>query len=101
MSAYGFGDDSDATAQNPPSSQGSDSADEVGPTRHVHFNVDPARAFNPSLSESPTFSRALLPSALPDSAALGVVKVEARSNNNSDEDYDCMSCNLACVKPLT
>jgi hypothetical protein len=102
MSAYGFGDDSDATAQYPPSSQGSDSADELGPTRHVHFNVDPARAFNPSLADSPTFSRALLPSALPDSATLGGVKTDARENSHSDEDYDCMSCEpLRAVNSLT
>jgi hypothetical protein len=88
MSAYGFGDDSDATAQYPPSSQGSDSADEVGPTRHVHFNVDPARAFNASMSESPTFSRALLPSALPDSVS-GVATIEAAAD--SETDYDSMS----------
>lgn len=87
MSAYGFGDDSDATAQYPPSSQGSDSADEVGPIRHVHFNVDPARAFNARMSQSPTFSRALLPSAMPDSVA-GVAKIEANCATDSDEDYD-------------
>lgn len=92
MSAYGFGDDSEGTAAYPPSSQGSDSADEVGPARHVHFNVDPAHAFNPSLSESPTFSRALLPSALPHSASLEAAGVKrAREESDSDEDYDCMS----------
>lgn len=102
MSAYGFGDDSEATAPYPPSSQGSDSADDVGPTRHVHFNVDPARAFNPSLSESPTFSRALLPSALPDSASLGAAtRSGAREESDSNKDYDCMSRNIDVLKSLT
>ncbi|ETN36637.1 uncharacterized protein HMPREF1541_08915 [Cyphellophora europaea CBS 101466] len=85
MSAYGFGDESDATATYPPSSQGSDSASEMGPTRHVHFNVDPAHAFNPSLVDSPTFSRALLPSALPDSGSMGLVGHERAGDESSSE----------------
>ena len=95
LSAYGFGDESDATAQFPPSSQGSDSGAEVAAGRHVHFDVNGAsHHFRMTLSESPTISRALLPSAFTEhegvlgGPASGIgKKVEDCS---SEDEYDCM-----------
>ncbi|EXJ83009.1 hypothetical protein A1O3_06826 [Capronia epimyces CBS 606.96] len=66
LSAYGFGDDSDATIYRFPSSQGSDSGTEAAPSRRVHFAVESDRSVFLPLSESPTMTRPLLPSALPE-----------------------------------
>ncbi|KAK4939680.1 hypothetical protein LTR10_020070 [Elasticomyces elasticus] len=66
LSAYGFGDDSDASIQRYPSSQGSDTGFDAGLERHVHFAVDADPSIFLRMSESPTITRALLPSALPE-----------------------------------
>lgn len=70
LSAYGFGDESDASIYRYPSSQGSDSGMDAGPERRVHFAVEGDPSLFLSMSQSPTMTRALLPSALPD-AGLG------------------------------
>jgi len=67
LSAYGFGDDSDASIHRLASSQGSDSGNEAVTERRVHFAVEADRSMFLGMSESPTITRALLPSALPDS----------------------------------
>ncbi|KIX03011.1 uncharacterized protein Z518_06561 [Rhinocladiella mackenziei CBS 650.93] len=67
LSAYGFGDESDVSIHRFPSSQASDSTAETGPERRVHFAVEGDRSLYMRMSESPTITRALLPSALPDS----------------------------------
>jgi len=67
LSAYGFGDDSDASVQPFLSSQGSDSATETGTEKRVRFaGLDRDHSIFLRLSQSPTITRALLPSALPD-----------------------------------
>ncbi|KAJ9610492.1 hypothetical protein H2200_005269 [Cladophialophora chaetospira] len=66
LSAYGFGDDSDASICHIPSSQSGDSATEAVAERHVHFAADADPMLFMRMSESPTITRALLPSALPD-----------------------------------
>lgn len=93
MSAFGFGDESDGTARFPPSSPGSENAaDDAVQARHVHFDVDHAQSLRMALSESPTISRALLPSAMsenifgePPSASLQQTK-----GPPSEDTYDCM-----------
>ncbi|KIW53119.1 hypothetical protein PV05_08715 [Exophiala xenobiotica] len=66
LSAYGFGDDSDANSiQRYPSSQ-SEGGIDAGVERHVHFAVDSDPSLFLRMSESPTITRALLPSALPE-----------------------------------
>ncbi|OCT49104.1 hypothetical protein CLCR_04709 [Cladophialophora carrionii] len=66
LSAYGFGDDSDGSIYRFPSSQSGDSATEAVAERHVHFAADADPTLFMRMSESPTITRALLPSALPD-----------------------------------
>jgi hypothetical protein len=91
MSAYGFGDESDV-APYAASSHASDSASEIMPARHVRFDMEHAHAFPSSLAESPTFSRALLPSAMPDDRhVLGTdVPVKPEEDPESGADfYDC------------
>ncbi|KIW23364.1 uncharacterized protein PV07_11571 [Cladophialophora immunda] len=66
LSAYGFGDESEGSIYRFPSSQGSDSATETAPERRVHFATDADPTIFLRMSESPTITRALLPSALPD-----------------------------------
>lgn len=89
MSAYGFGNESDL----PLSSQSSDDAIELV-DRHVRFEEVPAiqQAVFTSLSESPTMTRALLPSALPDSFVSAATDAPEASGERSDEDdgYDSM-----------
>lgn len=86
LSAYGFGDDSDASIQRYPSSQ-SESGD-TGVERHVHFAVDnDPSLFLTRMSESPTITRALLPSALPES---GVPSIPERRFIGLADDDDCM-----------
>ncbi|EXJ67539.1 uncharacterized protein A1O5_09552 [Cladophialophora psammophila CBS 110553] len=67
LSAYGFGDESEGSIYRFASSQGSDSATETAPERRVHFVTDADPTIYFPMSESPTITRALLPSALPDS----------------------------------
>lgn len=86
LSAYGFGDDSDASIPLPASSQNSDT--EIGPERRVHFAIDADRIapFIMRMSSSPTITRALLPSALPDQGAYS----HANKKYMADELEDCM-----------
>jgi hypothetical protein len=88
LSAYGFGDDSDATIYRFPSSQGSDSGMEATPEKRVHFAVDSDRSIFLAMSESPTITRGLLPSALPE-ASFSTPIVDRRSGLVDDLD-DCM-----------
>ena len=69
MSAYGFGNDSDTSIYRFPSSQDGDSATEGVAERHVHFAADADPTLFMRLSASPTITRALLPSALPDTGS--------------------------------
>lgn len=87
LSAYGFGDDSDASIHRLASSQGSDSANETVTERRVHFAVegDHSSIFM-RLSESPTITRALLPSALPDNG----LSPHVDKRMLGDELEDCM-----------
>ena len=89
LSEYGFGNDSDATAQLLPSS-GSDT--EPAHQRHVRFDIDPAPPMFPLIS-SPTISRALLPSALPDSGGVfggpASASAEVPEESSEEEAYDC------------
>ncbi len=71
MSAYGFGNDSDTSIYRFPSSQDGDSAAEGIAERHVHFATDADPTLFMRLSASPTITRALLPSALPDIGSSG------------------------------
>jgi hypothetical protein len=92
MSAYGFGDESDV-APYAASSHGSESASEMMPTRHVRFDMEHAHAFPSSLAESPTFSRALLPSAMPDDRHLLGTDVPVKPEEDLEsraDSYDCM-----------
>jgi hypothetical protein len=65
LSAYGFGDDSEGSIYRFPSSQSGDSATEAVAERRVHFAADTDPTIFMRMSESPTITRALLPSALP------------------------------------
>ncbi|EXJ87800.1 hypothetical protein A1O1_04727 [Capronia coronata CBS 617.96] len=95
LSAYGFGDDSDATIYRFPSSQGSDSGADAAPERRVHFAVDSDRSIFLAMSESPTITRALLPSARPE-AVYSTPIVDKRSAgmvddlDDSDLTDDCL-----------
>jgi hypothetical protein len=96
LSAYGFGDDSDATAPFPPSSRGSDvvtSAD-LAAERHVRFDMQSAHTFHLQLTSSPTISRALLPSALPEHSKVfggpASAAPEFYDESTSEDSYDCM-----------
>lgn len=89
LSAYGFGDESDASVHHFPSSQCSDSATEAGPERRVHFAVEGDRSMFLRMSESPTITRALLPSALPDPAFSNHV-ANRRPSGLVDDLDDCM-----------
>lgn len=89
LSAYGFGDDSDASVQRYPSSQGSDSGFDAGLERHVHFAVDADPSIFLRMSESPTITRALLPSALPE-LNLNSRVAERRPVGLVDDLDDCM-----------
>ena len=92
LSAYGFGDESDASAQFPPSSHGSDAGvpTEHVPERHVRFDME--SHFQP-LSSSPTISRALLPSALPDKGKVfggpASAAIEPFDESTTEDEYDC------------
>lgn len=98
LSAYGFGDDSDATIYRFPSSQGSDSGTEAATERRVHFAVESDRSIFLGLSESPTITRALLPSALPE-AAFHTPIADKRSGGLVDDLDDCMCCVSLCQCP--
>lgn len=89
MSAYGFGDNSDDASVHWAFSSSDEAHDLTD--RHVHFQEHPTvgvtNAFN-MLADSPTMSRALLPSAFPD------FEGEPGSNQNKSDDveaddYDC------------
>ena len=96
LSAYGFGDESDGTVRFPPSSRGSDAEATTEPIaqRHVRFDMESAHTFHMQLSSSPTISRALLPSALPEHGNVfggpASVPIEARDESTSEDSYDCM-----------
>lgn len=96
LSAYGFGDESDGTVPFPPSSRGSDTGPvpEAVHERHVRFDMDSAHTFQLQLSSSPTISRALLPSALPDNGNVfggpASAPIEAHHDTTSEDSYDCM-----------
>jgi hypothetical protein len=88
MSAYGFGaSDTEGTVQYFPSSQSSDEGNETL-QRHVRFEdaFPETRSAFMTLSESPTMTRALLPSALPHASLTGDLAVAA----DESEDTDCM-----------
>lgn len=90
LSAYGFGgDDSDGSIHRFPSSQGSDSANEAGNDRHVHFAVENDRSMFLRMSESPTITRALLPSALP-ASGFPNRGAERHATGLVDDLDDCM-----------
>ena len=91
LSAYGFGDESDASIHHFPSSQASDSATEAGPERRVHFAIEGERSLFLRTSESPTITRALLPSALPESNFSN----HRRSGDLADDLDDC-TLHLIC-----
>lgn len=97
LSAYGFGDDSDASIQRLASSQGSDN--ETITERRVRFAVDGDASIFMHLSESPTITRALLPSALPDNG----VSPHVDKRMLGDELEDCkLFCDLSkCVMTNT
>lgn len=86
LSAYGFGDDSDASIHRLASSQGSDSGNEAVTERRVHFAMEGDRSMFTGMSESPTITRALLPSALPDSG----LSPHVDKRMLADELEDCM-----------
>ena len=92
LSEYGFGNESDGTAHFPPSSHGSDT--EPAPQRHVRFEIEALHALNSTLSSSPTISRALLPSALPEHAGIyggpASAAAQAAEVSPSEATYDCM-----------
>ncbi|RVX68167.1 hypothetical protein B0A52_08675 [Exophiala mesophila] len=92
LSAYGFGDDSDASIHGPPSSQNSDT--EIGPERRVHFAIDADRIapFIMRMSSSPTITRALLPSALPDQGNYPHANKKYMADELDDSDLtdDCL-----------
>ena len=96
LSAYGFGDESDGTVPFPPSSRGSDIAvaTEAVHERHVRFDMESAHTFQMQLSSSPTISRALLPSALPNHGNVfggpASVPIGADHDSTSEDSYDCM-----------
>lgn len=99
MSAYGFGDDSeDGAVVYPPSSQESDSAD-TAHQRHVHFDIGADALVNPRFSESPTFSRSLLPSAMPAMQG-GIFADSAKDDQPADEEYDSRLLILIIVSLL-
>lgn len=104
LSAYGFGDESDATVPFPPSSRGSDTGAVNDPIieRHVRFDMDSAQAFHLQLSSSPTISRALLPSALPEHGKVfggpASLAAELYDESTSEDNYDCMY--LRSMSPL-
>lgn len=83
MSAYGFGSDSDEESVCFPFSSSDEANETTG--RRVHFEEDTVGLANAFavLADSPTMTRALLPSALPDS--------QDAEEPNAD-DYDSMYC---------
>lgn len=85
LSAYGFGDDSDASIHRLASSQGSDN--ETITERRVHFAVEGDPSVFMRLSQSPTMTRALLPSALPESG----ISPHVDKRMLGDELEDCKS----------
>jgi hypothetical protein len=89
LSAYGFGDESDGSVYHVPSSRSSDSANEAIPERHVHFAATTDPTLFMRTSESPTITRALLPSALPD-VAFSSERPESRTAGLADDVDDCM-----------
>ena len=90
LSAYGFGDESDGSVYRFASSQSDDSATEAAAERHVHFAVDADPTLFMRMSESPTITRALLPSALPDTAP-STHGSGSRAGGLIDDLDDCMS----------
>ena len=87
MSAYGFGaSDTEGTVQYFPSSQSSDEGQEPH-KRRVRFEdaFPESRPALLALSDSPTMTRALLPSALPDTSLTEDLIAASES-----EDTDCM-----------
>lgn len=97
MSAYGFGSDSEDEESICFPFSDSDEANE--PTsRRVHFEEDTvgiANAFA-ALADSPTMTRALLPSALPDSEGIGLGD---DAPQDDADDYDSMYC--ACSEHVS
>lgn len=88
MSAYGFGDDSEEEGSMVFPFSSGDEANEAH-DRHVHFEEHPvgvAHAFA-ALGDSPTMTRALLPSALPDTYDDAA---QEEADEAEDHDYDCM-----------
>ncbi|RMD43736.1 hypothetical protein DV735_g1397, partial [Chaetothyriales sp. CBS 134920] len=83
LSEYGFGNESDSTTHfhSPPESDL-----EHMPQRHVHFGFDSPEALHRGLSISPTISRALLPSALPEH--LGIYPDPPSSSSSDTYDSD-------------
>ena len=94
LSAYGFGDESEGSVYRIPSSRGSDSVAEAAATRHVHFvsDADPGNILR--MSESPTITRALLPSALPDSGYSNHGTVGRPAGLDDDLDDCTLHCDL-------
>ena len=90
LSAYGFGDESDGSVYHFPSSQNGDSATEAVAERHVHFAADAEPTIFMRMSDSPTITRALLPSALPDSGD-AIPVTDSRIGGLVDDLDDCMS----------
>jgi len=108
MSAYGFGDDSDDASILLPFSSDDEGYDFQD--RHVHFQeqhpVGVTNAFS-MLADSPTMTRALLPSAIPN--VLGEAGPSQQSADDvEDDDYDCMcfakrsllTAMLTCKQPM-
>lgn len=91
MSAYGFGDDSDGTVQFFGSSQSSESGNETV-TRHVRFEeAFPEQQAFRGFSVSPTMTRALLPSALPNTLMHSLTgEAGAPEESEASDETDCM-----------
>ena len=90
LSAYGFGDESDASVYPFRSSHSGESGTEAGAERHVHFAADADPTIFMRLPDSPTMTRALLPSALPDTG-FSIHGAESRVGGLADDVDDCMS----------
>jgi hypothetical protein len=85
MTDCGFGNESDSSFNHGPSSPEDTKDVDATPVRHVHFAAEAAPSSSLRMSASPTITRALLPSALPNT------EDAVQSGLILDELDDCMS----------